>query len=100
MRQPLVRGATVGNHVVIGGGVTIGPGVEIGDNVFVGAGATVLQDIPADSLAYGSPARFKPLPEKFGRQNDPRQIFCGLDLWDNRPADMTWQDEDFPGRGE
>jgi len=98
MREPVVRGATVGNHVVIGGGVTIGPGITIGDNVFIGAGATVLKDIPANSLAYGSPAKHKPLPEKFGTRNDPRQIFCGLDLWDNRPTDDTWQDEDFPGR--
>lgn len=94
------KGATIGNHVVIGGGVTVGPGVVIGDNVFIGAGATVLKDIPANSLAYGSPARSKPLAEKFGRRNEPRQIFCGLDLWDNRPTDGTWQDEDFPGRAE
>ena len=98
MRQAVVKGATVGDHVVIGGGVTIGPGVTIGDNVFVGAGATVLTDIPANSLAYGTPAVFKPLPEKFGRRNDPKQVFCGLDLWDNRPADMSWQQEDYPGK--
>ncbi|MDB6168473.1 MAG: hypothetical protein JWM88_1337, partial [Verrucomicrobia bacterium] len=54
----------------------------------------------ADSLAHGTPARHWPLPEKFGRRNDPRQIFGGLDLWDNRPADDTWQAEDFPGREE
>lgn len=100
MREAVVCGATVGNNVVIGGGVTIGPGVVIGDNVFIGAGATVLNDIPANSLAYGTPARFKPLPDKFGKKNDPKQIFCGLDLWDNRPADMTWQYEDYFGKGE
>ncbi len=100
MREAGVGGATIGNHVVIGGGVTIGPGVKIGDNVFIGAGATVLKDVPANSLAYGSPARHRPLPEKFGRRNDPRQIFGGLDLWDNRPADESWRDEDFPGRDD
>jgi hypothetical protein len=30
--------------------------------------------------------------------NDPKQVFGGLDLWDRRPADDTWRDEDFPGR--
>lgn len=100
MREPGVAGATIGNHVAIGGGVTIGPGVKIGDNAIVGAGATVLNDIPPNSLAYGTPALHRPLPEKFGKRNDPEQIFCGLDLWDNTPDDGTWKEEDFPGRDE
>jgi acetyltransferase-like isoleucine patch superfamily enzyme len=100
MRAAGVKGATVGNHVMIGGGVTIGPGVTIGDNVFIGAGANVVCDIPANSLALGNPARIQPLPEKFGVRNDPKQIFCGLDLWDPRPSDDTWKDEDFPGRAD
>ncbi|MBL9215676.1 MAG: hypothetical protein JNG83_09395 [Opitutaceae bacterium] len=93
MREPVVKGATIGNHVMIGGGVTICPGVTIGDNVFVGAGAVVVKDIPANSLAYGNPARAQPLPEKFGRGNDPQQVFGGTDLWDNRPDDGTWRQE-------
>ncbi|MDB6093586.1 MAG: fdtC 1 [Verrucomicrobia bacterium] len=100
MREAKVGGPTIGNNVVIGGGVTIGPGVVIGDNVFIGAGATVLKDIPANSLAFGTPAKHQPLPEKFGSRNDPRQVFCGLDLWDNRPGDETWKEEDFFGRAE
>ncbi|WP_218132942.1 acyltransferase [Dyadobacter soli] len=98
MREAGIAGAIIGNHVVIGGGATIGPGVTIGDNVFVGAGAVVMQDIPANSLAYGVPAKFRPLPEKFGNRNDSKQIFEGLDLWDNRPADGSWQQEDYPGK--
>lgn len=98
MREAGVAGATIGNHVAIGGGVTIGPGVTIGDNVFVGAGAVVMQDVPANSLAYGVPAQFRPLPEKFGDRNDPKQIFEGLDLWDNRPSDASWQAEAYPGK--
>ncbi|WP_353719957.1 acyltransferase [Dyadobacter sp. 676] len=98
MRGPEVTGAIIGNHAVIGGGVTIGPGVTIGDNVFVGAGAVVMSDIPPDSLAYGVPASYRPLPEKFGKGNDPRQIFEGADLWDNRPGDGSWQEEDWPGK--
>lgn len=93
MRVPEIAGVTIGNHVVIGGGVTIGPGVTIGDNVFIGAGSVVLKDIPDRSLAYGSPASFKPLPDKFGEGNDPRQIFTGLDLWHNIPDDGSWLEE-------
>lgn len=98
MRDAGIAGATIGNHVVIGGGVTVGPGVTIGDNVFVGAGAVVMHDIPAHSLAYGVPAQFRPLPEKFGKGNDPKQVFEGLDLWDNRPGDGSWQEEEYVGK--
>ena len=100
MREATVKGPTIGNHVMVGGGVTLGGGVTIGDNVFIGAGAVVLQDVPANSLAYGVPARFKPLPPKFGGGNAPEMIFRGLDLWDNTADDGTWRDEDFPGRNE
>lgn len=95
MRITGLAGVTIGNHVMVGGGVTIGPGVAIGDNVFIGAGAVVLKDIPSGSLVYGNPAVCKPLPEKFGKGNDPRQIFTGLDLWDNTPDDGTWMREDL-----
>lgn len=98
MRKPGISGVTIGNHVVIGGGVTIGPGVNIGNNVFIGAGALILKDIPDHSLAFGSPARFKPLPEKFGNRNDPEQIFTGLDLWNPIKDDGSWRNEDFEGK--
>ncbi|MEO5997344.1 MAG: DapH/DapD/GlmU-related protein [Chitinophagaceae bacterium] len=100
MREAGVEGAEVGNNVVIGGGVTISPGVKIGDNSFIASGATVLNDVPANSLAMGVPARYQPLPEKFGKRNDPKQIFCGLDLWNNFPDDGTWKREEFPARDE
>lgn len=88
---------TIGNHVVIGGGVTIVPGVTIGDNVFVGAGSVVTKDIPDNTLAYGNPARYQPLPESFGKINDPAQIFNGRDLWNNI-SDENWKEEDFIGK--
>ncbi|MDF9798930.1 UDP-3-O-[3-hydroxymyristoyl] glucosamine N-acyltransferase [Catalinimonas alkaloidigena] len=100
MRAPGVSGPQIGRQVVIGGGVTIGPGVKVGDNVFIGAGATVLKDIPPNSLAYGTPASYKPLPEKFGKRNDPAQIFAGLDLWHPQEDDGSWKEEDFPGKEE
>ncbi|MEX2566507.1 MAG: acyltransferase, partial [Cyclobacteriaceae bacterium] len=91
MREPIVSETKIGNNVIIGGGVTLGPGINIGDNVFIGAGSTVLKDIPPNSLAYGVPAKIKPLPEKYGKRNDPGQIFTGLDLWDNTGDDGTWR---------
>ncbi len=47
----------IGNNVWLGGGVIVCPGVTIGDNCVIGAGAVVTKDIPASSLAVGSPAR-------------------------------------------
>lgn len=47
----------IGQRCWIGGGVTICPGVTIGDRSVIGAGAVVVHDIPADSLAVGNPAR-------------------------------------------
>ncbi|MBT9671915.1 sugar O-acetyltransferase [Secundilactobacillus kimchicus] len=47
----------IGNNVWIGGSVTICPGVTIGDNNVIGAGSVVTKSIPADSLAYGNPAK-------------------------------------------
>lgn len=56
-------GAVVGGHVRIGpySAVCLGARVVdtagVGEHVVVGAGATVLQDIPASVVVYGTPAR-------------------------------------------
>ncbi len=47
----------IGNDVWIGGNVTILPGVTIGDNAVIGAGAVVTEDVPANSVVAGVPAR-------------------------------------------
>jgi acetyltransferase-like isoleucine patch superfamily enzyme len=47
---------TIGNRVWIPG-ATVNPGVTIGDDVVVGVNSLVTRDIPAGSLAAGSPAR-------------------------------------------
>lgn len=44
-------------NVWLGAGVIILPGVTIGENAIIGAGAVVTDDIPADSVAVGVPAR-------------------------------------------
>ena len=47
----------VGDHSFIGAGATIADGAEIGEGCVVGAGSVVVAPIPADSVAYGVPAR-------------------------------------------
>ena len=50
--------------VTIGGNATILPGIRLGEGCFVAAGALVTKNVPAWSLAIGSPARFSDLPER------------------------------------
>lgn len=45
------------NNVYFGCGVTVLHGVTIGENSLIGAGALVTTDIPANSIAVGSPAK-------------------------------------------
>lgn len=48
---------TLGDNVWLGGGVVVCPGVSIGDNSVIGAGSVVTEDVPANVVAVGSPAR-------------------------------------------
>ncbi|MFG2589674.1 DapH/DapD/GlmU-related protein [Streptomyces sp. NPDC048438] len=57
-RQPLVsKGIVLGDDVWIGSHAVVVDGVTIGDHCVVGAGAVVTKDLPAWSVAAGSPAR-------------------------------------------
>ena len=47
----------LGKNVWVGSNATILQGVTIGDNAVVGAGAVVTQDIPANAVAVGVPAK-------------------------------------------
>lgn len=47
----------IGNDVKIGSNVCIIGPIKIGDNVSIGAGAVVVKDIPANSVAVGNPAK-------------------------------------------
>lgn len=47
----------IGRDVWIGTGVVVLPGVTIGDHAVIGANSTVTRDVPAWSIAVGSPAR-------------------------------------------
>jgi maltose O-acetyltransferase len=45
------------DNVWLGGGAILLPGVTIGRNAVVGAGAVVSQDVPANTVVVGNPAR-------------------------------------------
>lgn len=47
----------IGQRAWLGAGVCVMKGITIGDGAVVGAGSVVTRDIPAASLAVGSPAR-------------------------------------------
>lgn len=49
----------IGRDVWLAHGVTVLPGVTIGDGSAVSAGVVVDRDVPAGSLAYGAPLRFR-----------------------------------------
>lgn len=55
---------TIGSNVWVGAKATITKGVSIGDNAIIGANAVVTQDIPANCVAVGIPARvMRTLPD-------------------------------------
>jgi UDP-2-acetamido-3-amino-2,3-dideoxy-glucuronate N-acetyltransferase len=56
-RHELRKGPTIRRGARIGGGAVLLPGIEIGEEAFVGAGAVVLDDVPARALVVGNPAR-------------------------------------------
>jgi len=47
----------IGDDVWLGGHVFVNKGITIGDHAVIGAGAIVTNDIPANSIAVGNPAR-------------------------------------------
>lgn len=57
--KAILHGCTVGSGSLIGMGATLLDGARVGENALVGAGALVREggDIPAGTLAVGSPAR-------------------------------------------
>jgi acetyltransferase-like isoleucine patch superfamily enzyme len=52
-----LQGATIKRRAKIGANVTLLPGVVIGENALVGAGAVVVEDVPANAVVVGNPAR-------------------------------------------
>ncbi len=56
-RHSLMQGPTIRRGARVGGGAVLLPGIEIGPEAFVGAGAVVLEDVPARTVVVGNPAR-------------------------------------------
>jgi len=51
----------LGQNVNVGAGAKVLGGVSIGDNAAIGANAVVLEDVPAETLAIGIPAKLRSL---------------------------------------
>jgi len=54
-------GARIGADAFLGLHAAVGPGLSVGPRSKLSAGSCALADVPADSLAYGVPARIGPL---------------------------------------
>ena len=50
-------GITLKNGCSIGANATILPGITIGENAMVGAGTVVTEDVPANAVVVGNPAK-------------------------------------------
>jgi acetyltransferase-like isoleucine patch superfamily enzyme len=92
MREGTVEGATIEEHVCIGGSVTICPGVRIGRGSFIAAGAVVNKDVPPGTLAMGVPARHQPLPSNILPENLLEHLLPQTDLF-GAQTDESWRDE-------
>ncbi len=65
----------IGDHVFVGYRSMILPGVRIGSRVVIGAGSVVTHDIPANSLAVGSPARVIGSLEEYLERRERHSMF-------------------------
>ncbi|KAB7514660.1 N-acetyltransferase [Halosegnis rubeus] len=65
-----LKGPTVRDGASVGANATVLPDVTIGQDAFVAAGATVTKDVPAETLAVGTPATHQELPESLQGGNE------------------------------
>lgn len=59
-----LEGPTIEDGVSVGANATVLPSVTIGEDAFVAAGAIVTEDVPPQTLAVGTPADHRSLPEQ------------------------------------
>tara|TARA_B100000029_G_scaffold11502_1_gene12263 strand:+ start:2144 stop:2755 length:612 start_codon:yes stop_codon:yes gene_type:complete len=57
------------DDVTVGSNATLMPGITVGEGAFIAGGAVVTKDVPAWTLAKGSPATFEKLPESLKKPN-------------------------------
>ncbi|PSP85564.1 N-acetyltransferase [Halobacteriales archaeon QS_6_64_34] len=67
-----LAGPTIEDDVTIGANATVLPGVTVGEGSFVAAGAVVTEDVPPSTLAVGTPAKHRPLPEQLPAGSVPQ----------------------------
>ncbi|MDS0281777.1 acyltransferase [Haloarcula onubensis] len=67
-----LAGPTLEDDVTIGANATVLPDVTVGERSFVAAGAVVTEDVPPSTLAVGTPAKHRPLPEHLATTNAHR----------------------------
>ena len=67
-----LAGPTLEDDVTVGANATVLPGVTVGERSFVAAGAVVTEDVPPSTLAVGTPAKHRPLPESLAAGNAHR----------------------------
>lgn len=65
---------SVGSNVFLGSGTVVLPGVTIADDVVVGARSVVTRDIPAGSVAAGSPAKVLRSLDEYRQALEPRIV--------------------------
>ena len=66
------QGPVIEDGATIGANATVLPDVTVGENAFVSAGAVVTEDVPANTLAVGTPASHEPLPAELEGGNQLR----------------------------
>lgn len=63
-REDSLDGATLEDDVTVGANAVVLAGVTVGQRSFVAANAVVTEDVPPETLAIGTPAKHRPLPER------------------------------------
>jgi carbonic anhydrase/acetyltransferase-like protein (isoleucine patch superfamily) len=75
----------IGRNAYIGYGSIIMPGVKIGENSLIGAGSIVMKDIPANMVAYGSPAKVVQAIDEYKEIYKQKMIGDKYYYWDTMP---------------
>ena len=55
-----INNPTIGDNVTVFANAVVAGGITIGDHAVIGAGAVVMKDVPADSVAIGNPCTIRP----------------------------------------
>jgi acetyltransferase-like isoleucine patch superfamily enzyme len=84
-----LQGPIIGRGAQIGVNCTILPGIKIGARALIGAGSVVTQDVPADTVVWGNPARVR---------KDRKDLKWPLDYVISRPKEDRFYRRQVAGR--